>query len=330
MEIIPGIHQLKIPIPNNPLFFINSYLIKADQGCMLIDTGWNTDEAFEALTSQLAEVDVSLSDLKYIAVTHIHPDHYGLVGRLEKHTQASLIVHGIEQSLLNSRYMNYDSLLEEMGLWLKINGVPKEIMPTLQRASLEVQSFVDVAFSDHLVHGGEHFSIGDYDLEVVWTPGHSPGHICFYEHSHKLLFSGDHVLKDTTPNVSMHSQSISNPLVDYLNSLQQVAQLDVDLVLPGHGDVFTDLQNRVKEIEQHHEKRLREMLNTLNGVPKTAFNIAQGTTWYMPWEELPSYSKRMAVTETLAHLELLLARDILTKNMRDGIFWYSGARHVGT
>src|SRR5512133_3438704 len=111
MEVLPNVHQLRIPIPDNPLGFINAYLVKADEGSLLIDTGWNSDEAFEALQGQLAEAGVTFKDLKYIAITHVHPDHYGLVGRVEKHTQAKLILHEAERSLLYSRYVNYDPLL---------------------------------------------------------------------------------------------------------------------------------------------------------------------------------------------------------------------------
>ena len=324
MEVLPNVHQLRIPIPDNPLGFINAYLVKSDEGSLLIDTGWNTDEAFEALEQQLAEARVTFKDLKYIAITHVHPDHYGLVGRVEKHTQAKLILHEAERSLLYSRYVNYDPLLNDMDQWLEINGVPARDRPRMKMASMEILGLVEVAMPDQIVHGGEHLVIGNYDLEIIWTPGHSPGHICLYDRARKVLFSGDHVLEKTTPNVSMNSQSVSNPLVNYINSLNQVAKLPVDLILPAHGKPFDHFQDRVKEIEHHHEARLKEMLGLFNNrKQKTAYEIATGTTWFLPWEKLPAFSKRMAVTETLSHLELLLARGALSKTMQDGIVWYA-------
>jgi len=323
MEVHPRVHQFKIPIAQNPLGFVNSYLVKTDEGCLLVDTGWNTDEAFEALTQQLAEVGVTYGDLKYIFITHIHPDHYGLVGRLEKYTSAGLVIHEVERSLLDSRYVNYEALLESTDRWLEINGVPSSTRPVLKRASLDMLGLVEVALPDRVVRGGEHLVLGDFDLEVVWTPGHSPGHVCLFDHRWKILFSGDHVLPRITPNVGMNSQTISNPLVDYLNSLEQIAELKVSLVLPGHGEPFADLSGRLGEIREHHEGRLRELLAICAGEPKTAYEIAKDATWYVRWEQLPSYSKRMAVTETLSHLELLLARRSLVKTIRKGVFWYS-------
>lgn len=325
MEVLPNIYQFKIPIPQNPLGFVNSYLVKTAEGCLLIDTGWNTDEAFEALTRQLSEVDVALDDLKYIVITHIHPDHYGLVGRLAKHTQAKLVIHAIERSLLDSRYVNYESLLEEMNSWLEINGVPTSVRPGLQLASMGMLGLVEVAMPDQVVHGGEHLILGDLDLEVIWTPGHSPGHISLYDRARRVLFSGDHILPKITPNVSMNSQTISNPLVDYLNALDEIAKLPVDMVMPGHGAPFGDLPARLEAIQQHHENRLVELLTICHGGEKTAYEIAVAATWYVPWEELPLFSRRMAVTETLSHLELLLARRSLHKALRNGIVWYSVA-----
>ncbi len=328
MEVLPNIYQLRIPIPDNPLGFINSYLVKTAEGSLLIDTGWNTDQAFEALENQLGEAGVAFKDLKYIAITHIHPDHYGLVGRLEKHTQARLVIHEIERSLLDSRYVKTDGLLGEMDQWLEINGVPEKDRSTLNMASMEMLGLVAVAMPDQAVRGGEHITLGELDLEIIWTPGHSPGHICFYDRARKVLFSGDHVLQNTTPNVSMNSQSISNPLVNYLNSLHQIEHLAVDTVMPGHGKPFNQFSQRLAEIRQHHEDRLKEMLAMFNSEPKTAYTVAIATKWYLPWEQLPPFSKRMAVTETLSHLELLLARGRLSKTMQNGVVWYMADEHV--
>ncbi|MBI2863893.1 MAG: MBL fold metallo-hydrolase [Chloroflexi bacterium] len=282
MEIIPGIHQLKVPIPDNPLGYLNSYLVKAEDGCLLIDTGWNTDEAFGSLARQLGDEGVSFGDLKYIAITHVHPDHYGLVGRLKQHTKAQLVIHEIERSFLESRYVHYDSLLDEMDQWLRINGVPEADRPQLQRASMMVLGLVWVATPDYPVRGGEHLRVGDFDFEIIWTPGHSPGHICFYERAHRVLVSGDHILPTITPNISMHRQSMGNPLPDYLDSLRAVAALPVDVVLPAHEHVFHDLPERVQEIHEHHAERKRHIVKAIGAESKTATRLrrtSRGRQW---------------------------------------------------
>ncbi len=328
MEVRPGVYRLRVPIPNNPLGFINAYLFKTTDGCLLVDAGWNTPEAFDALAAQLAEAGVGFGDLRYIVITHAHPDHYGLVGRLVEHTQAKLVIHEIEKSFLEARYLDAGPLLDEMDHWLRINGVPAEPLPEMSHGSMAVLGLVAVAMPDQVVHGGEHLRLGDLDFEILWTPGHSGGHICLYEARRRLLVSGDHVLPDTTPNVSMHVQSRGNPLADYLAALDRVARLPVDLVLPAHGEPFPGLQSRVAAIKAHHEHRKAEMLAALAGGPQTAYQVASVISWStggVPWDRLPAFLRRMAVTETLAHLELFFAQGCLSKGLEDGVVYYARA-----
>jgi glyoxylase-like metal-dependent hydrolase (beta-lactamase superfamily II) len=328
MEVAPGINLLKVPIPGNSLGFINAYLVKSGNESMLIDTGWNTDESFNSLTSQLNEIGVSYENLKYIAITHTHPDHYGLVGRLEKFTNAKLVIHELERSLLTSRYTHTEHILDDMQLWLEINGVPDAARPLLQNASMAMLGLVAVALPDIIVRGGEHLKVGDYDFEILWTPGHSPGHICFYERNQQVLFSGDFILPRITPNISMHAKTIGNPLVDYLSSLHQVMKLPAKLILPSHGDPFEDLPKRAREIMEHHEKRMQDILKVFSGKPETAYQIASEIPWSKKgtqWDDLTPLDKRMAITETLAHLELMTARGSLIKDLINGLVWYEAA-----
>jgi len=327
MEVLPNIHQFAIPIPINPLGTVNAYLLTSPEGCILIDVGWNAPESFDSMMRHLAEAGASLADLKYIVITHIHPDHYGLIGRVHEHTDARLVMHEIERSLLDSRYVHYEQLLESMDEWLRINGVPDDNRQKLAMGSLEVLGLVSVALPDLPVRGGEHLVLGDFDLEVIWTPGHSPGHICLWDAKRRVLFSGDHILEKITPNVSMHTQTHGNPLVDYRSSLQQIAKLPVKMVLPGHGDPFGRCAERIVEMRHHHERRLNELRALCVGKPKTAYEVAAGATWYRDWSGLPPFTKRAAVTETLSHLELLLARKQVVKTMRRGMFWYLAVNH---
>lgn len=328
-EVVAGIYQLKVPIPDNPLGYLNSYLVKGEGGCLLVDTGWNTDEAFGALARQLDEAEVSFNDLKYIAITHVHPDHYGLVGRLRRHTKAELVIHQIERTFLESRYVHFDRLIDEMDQWLRINGVPEADRGKLTRASLSVLGLVSVSMPDLPVRGGEHLKVGDFDFEIIWTPGHSRGHICLYDRQHRVLCSGDHVLPVITPNVSMHTQSMGNPLVDYLDALRALEELPIDVVLPAHENVFYDLPKRAEEIRAHHAERKQHILASIGGQAKTAYQIAATIPWEtmgVAWADLPALHKRNAVTETLAHLESMRAEGLLAKTLKDGVVWYAAAK----
>ncbi len=322
MKVTENIYQMRIPISDNPLQFINSYLIKSDEGSILVDTGWNTEEAFNSLRTQMESYGVSFSDLKYIFMTHIHPDHYGLVGRIEKFTDAKLIIHELDKAILNARYIQTDNLVDEMTEWLKINGVPEAEQTSFSHASLKMLGYVAVALPDIVLSGGEKINLGDNTFEVIWSPGHSPGHICFFEENKKLLIAGDHILEKISPNISMNNPTTNNPLVDYMKSLEEMKNLDVEFVLPGHGKVFSNYRERMDQLLLHHENRLLEMLTYFEKGPATAYQIAFDTKWYLPWEELPMFSKRVAVTETLAHLELLVTRGSLEKKNQTGIIFY--------
>ena len=130
-EIMPGIHQLKLPMtmPGSTLGHVNNYLIQGDNGYLLVDTTVNTDEALDSLLKQLAEIGTDIKDISQILVTHIHPDHYGMAGRIKQLSGANLTIHEIEKGFIESRYINMDKLLEQTAHWLNINGAPPMILP---------------------------------------------------------------------------------------------------------------------------------------------------------------------------------------------------------
>lgn len=330
MEIVPGIHQLKlpVPVPSAQLADVNAYLIEGEKGCILVDTGWNTRQTFAALEEQLREIGVGFEDISQIIITHFHPDHYGLAGKLKELSRAKIALHQIERDFIRSRYISMDSLLAETADLLHLHGVPQEELPRLQKASLEVVKYVSPISPEITLHGGERIPLGSFNFEVVWTPGHSPGHVCLYEPKQKVLLSGDHLLPTIFPNVGLHPQSGENPLGDYLHSLQVVEQLEVDLVLPAHEHVFTGLKQRIKELYRHHEDRKAAIINVLREGAKTAYEVSFKIPWIingvtMSFEELPALDKRLAVMSALAHLEPLCAEGQAERSSGDGTVVYS-------
>ena len=328
-EVIPGIYQLQLPLPfpNILMGYVNTYLIQGDNEYLLIDTGWNTEEAFDSLKKQLDEIGVGFRDISQIIVTHIHPDHYGQAGKLKQLSQAKVALHAVEKNSIDLRYINMKELLQQMEQWLHTNGVATDELPALQTASVALAKFVSPALPDITLHGGETLSTELFSFKVLWTPGHSPGHICLYEPSQKILISGDNVLPNITPNIGLHPQSSSNPLGDYLNSLSALKQLDVNLVLPGHENPFNTLKPRIEELIQHHRQRNSEILATINAEPKTGYQIATEIVW-MPdiggisWQDLAPLDKRLALLETLAHLESMRVDRKVDKFFRNNTIYH--------
>ncbi len=310
MEIVPGIHRIVLPLPGFALQRINVYLVRADDGWLLVDCGWNAPEPVRVLNEALRELNIAFQDIRRIVVTHIHPDHFGMVGKLTEQCGCSYSISEIEADLIETRYIDMERLLDTVGDYLRQNGVPEEEVSPLKRASLPVHRFVVPAMPGVRLKGGEAIEAGKFHFQVLRTPGHSPGHICLYDPASKVLIAGDQVLYRQTPNVSLHAQQRGNPLNDFLGSLRMLDRLEVSLVLPGHDEISRDLHGRVRELLEHHDRRNEEILRILDTEAKTAYDIAPRISWVTSiasWQKLPSLDKRFAVLETLAHLEYLTA-----------------------
>jgi len=323
-EISPGVYWLKMPDPLDGPGYVNVYLVRGREGFLLVDAGWNTPESFDELSRGLREIGAEVKDISQIVCTHIHPDHYGMAGHIKKLSGATLAMHHIEAGFIAPRYVSMEELLQETDKMLAANGVPEEQADRLRDATVDLVQLVVPTPPDITLHDGETISTGLFNFHVVWTPGHSSGHICLHEQEKKLLFSGDHILPKITPNIGVHPQSIENPLGRYLKSLKETRRLNVELTLPGHDEPFTKLVPRIDQILRHHEERNREMMALLGAGPRTAFQIALETRWgtWTKWPELPAFHQRMAIFETLAHLEMMAANHLLDRLPRDGVNYY--------
>jgi len=329
-ELKPGIYHLELPLPNAYLSFSNAYLIKGDGDYLLFDTGWSTDEVLDSLEKQLAETGITLADISQVIASHIHPDHYGLAGKIKELSQAQTALHYLDAESIWARYVEMADLLDEVKSMLSRHGVPDYVVPPLQAASLGMARFVVPIQPDIKLRGDETISIGSFNFQVIWTPGHSVGHICLYEPEQKIIMTGDHILPTISPHIGLHPQSSPNPLGDYLNSVNKLKELEVNLVLPGHGAPFRDLPKRIRELNQHHEQRKLEIMNTIKTEPKTAYQISAGLTWIpqnpqVTWDSLDPLNKRAGVMETLAHLEDMLYEGRVKKSRQNSLIYYQPA-----
>jgi glyoxylase-like metal-dependent hydrolase (beta-lactamase superfamily II) len=326
-ELLPGVWRLPLPLRDSPLGHVNTYLVRSDEGYMLVDCGWDTADTLRALEGHLRALDIRMPDVRHLVVTHIHPDHYGLAGRLREISSADLSFHRLERLYIESRYVDADELLAEMREWLRLNGTPDRDLDRLNRASVSMMERVQIAFPDRTLDGGEEITCGRFAFRVIWTPGHSAGHICLHDGRNKVLLSGDHVLPHITPSVGLHVRAMGNPLADYLDSLKLIRRLEAELVLPGHGEPFNGLPERADQLIAHHKRRLAEILELLSarpGLASSGYEIASHMRWsrQRTWDDLSEFERRMAVTEALAHLEVLHDRGELEKRYEEGEIRY--------
>ncbi|MFC1945976.1 MBL fold metallo-hydrolase [Chloroflexota bacterium] len=320
-EVARGVYQLSVQSPDGRLFRINSYLLQGTQGYVLIDTCWNTEINLENLIAALKTLGSKLTDIAKIVITHVHADHFGMAGKIKQLSpQTRIYTQRKEAEFIESRYIRFDELQHKMAVLLQGHGVPESESNILGTASMPILQYVAVNMPDHVFDGGEVITNGFFNLEVVLTPGHSPGHICLYEPEKQLLFSGDHVLPSITPNIPFHVQSGSNPLKDYFKALRKVEILPVSQVLPAHGKVFTNLKERIAEITESHHQRLEEILEIIGNEKYMAFDIAAKVKWNIgdqSWDKLPPNHRRAAVLETLAHLNYLEKGGKICKKTKD-------------
>jgi len=153
------------------------------------------------------------------------------------------------------------------------------------------------------VADGELLDLPGWSVRAVWTPGHTQGHLCLHDSDNRLLFSGDHVLPRITPGVGVHPAEETDALGDFLASLDKVAALDVDLVLPGHENRFTGLRERTGALTAHHADRLEEVESVVRTAPGlSCWEVTQRIGWSRPLERFGPPMVRAAVAETMSHL----------------------------
>lgn len=304
-QVKPGIWSLPIPIPGNPLHYVVVYALEGDAGLVLLDAGWDAPESFAALQRGLSIIGGGFEDVAGVVVTHIHPDHYGLAGRIREQSGAWIGLHPADAAMIYDRYEDPRPLLERQEAWLRGAGSPEHEIVDMRDGSLEVLTYVRVARPDVLIEGGDRPDVPGWELVAVHTPGHTPGHLCFHELRSETLFTGDHVLPRITPNVAFHAQSSVNPLGDFLRSLEALRGFGDVVAYPAHEWRFDGLQQRIDELIGHHAERLDAIEQVVRGGAETVWDVASQMSWSRGWDRVHGFMRRAALGETWAHMILL-------------------------
>jgi glyoxylase-like metal-dependent hydrolase (beta-lactamase superfamily II) len=309
-QIRDGLWSIPVPMPGNPLRYVLVYALALADGLAVIDAGWNCEKSWDALVSGINATGHAVSDVRYIAVTHLHPDHFGLAPRLRKASGAALAMHRNDAVAIrhhDAAHAAEHALLSDKQL--ADLGTPQSVrdagIPDLER-------FGSGETADILLVDGQSIDLGGWDLQVVWTPGHTPGHVCFLDVQHGLFFSGDHVLPRISPNISSLPGQNTNPLDLYIKSLQSTADLPEVEVLPAHEFRFRGLPRRARSLLAHHETRLNEIADVVAGHPElSSWEISNRISWSRPLDRMPVDMLMMAVLETHSHLQILEGRRLV-------------------
>lgn len=308
-----GIIKLRLPLPFR-LDHINCYAVKGRGGWSIIDTGLNYKGSRQAWDTLLARHGIEPGEIKEIFVTHYHPDHYGGAGWLQQLSGAPVYMSATEarlaQMIWSSEPGNSGAVAD---LFLE-NGVPEQLVQDIMAGTVQMVSRVLPHPQVTMLAGGEEVELGGYRYRVIVTPGHSDGHICIFSAANGILFSGDHLLPKITSNISLWPHSHPDPLANFMHSLDEIKSLNAHLVLPSHGEPFTNMRQRVAELEEHHRQRLEIMLRAVGRDGATVYQVSRQVFG----EGLSLHEVRFAITETLAHLVHLEKRGRLRVNRHNG------------
>lgn len=315
--MLPGIFSAALPLPFG-LDSINVYLVQLTEGYLLVDCGIDTDACFESLWLAVAERGVAWHDIRQILLTHVHPDHMGLAPRLLKLTGAKLLLHAHDAEYLNV-LAEAEQYREWAGSVLRRSGVPADLISKIDSGAHEIHKNFQRLEPDVVLRGGEKIPSAYGEIEILWTPGHSPGHVCLYGRERRMLLSGDQMLELISPHIGWHPER--DPLAEYLNSLRELARLEIDLVLPSHGAPFSGHRAWIQRTIEHHELRCQRILSLLKARPHTASALVN-QLWDRP---LAPFHYRFAVFEVLAHLEFLERQEQVSRRELDGVESWSPA-----
>lgn len=319
IDIAPGVRWLRMPLPFR-LDHINLWLLEDGDGWTIVDTGIGTEDCRTIWQRVFAEA-LDGKPIHRIILTHFHSDHTGLAGWIAERFGAEIWMTDGEwqrtQLFHNARPADWIDVVDG---FFTIAGCSDEIVAaTRKRWSSIGDRVVPLPERARRIAEGDVIRIGDFDWRVLIGRGHAPEHASLYCAETDTLIAGDQVLPKISPNVSVYpGNPEENPLADFLDSIAtfRAALPDSATVLPSHKVPFTGLHRRLDELSHHHDDRLAAAWDCCVE-PRTAMDVTRSL--FRP--DLDSLQTSLAVSEALAHLNLLVSRgEVERDRRRDGVF----------
>jgi glyoxylase-like metal-dependent hydrolase (beta-lactamase superfamily II) len=316
-----GIHRLAVPTPFR-VGRINAYLIE-DSPLTLIDSGPNSAKALDELEQALATLGHSVEDIELLIVSHQHIDHFGLAGILARRSGAEVAALDALAPYL-SHYGDQadadDSFAE--GMMLR-HGIPPEVVAALRAVSAGFRAWGSAVEVTRPLADGSELHLRDRTLKILHRPGHSPSDTVFHDQSRSILLAADHLIKHISSNPLLARPLGAEPdytgprpqaLLTYMASLEQTREMELSLVLPGHGPPIVDHVALIDERMRLHRRRAEKIRRLIESQPRTAHEIAHEL-----WGNVAVTQAYLTLSEVLGHVDLLLAGDSIAERESDGV-----------
>lgn len=311
----PGVHRIPLPMPTDGLVAVNVYAVEDGDRLVLVDGGWAVPEARASLDEALATLDADVRAVSRILVTHVHRDHYTLAVQLRREVGTHVGLGAGERPALRALTEGWRGSLRAQRSILYDAGADALVVE-LERLGGAGAPPDDYEAPDEWLEAGR-IELSDRVLEVVPTPGHTQGHVVFRDAAGGLLFAGDHVLPHITPSIGFEPVPMVSPLRDFLTSLAAIRRLPDTTLLPAHGGPAPSVHARIDELVTHHDARLEEMRAAVARLgAATAAEVAAAVSWTRrrrSFAGLDLFNRMLAVTETVAHLTVLVETGVLER-----------------
>lgn len=293
----------------------------------------DTDEAFDVLLEGIVKAGGSAKAIKRIILTHAHADHIGLLSRIVNMSKADVFIHQLDaHKMIDSGEGGAAYLMARYKMFFLESGVSEELtQKTLAHVSARLEKYFIPFGEVKALSGGETLSFDEFDLQVLHTPGHSPGSICLFIKNEGSLFSGDTLLGKISSNpVFEVNPSGENPryrsLETYKKTLSFLGGLPIKTVLPGHGKPFEHHSQRIYELLKHHEERGEQIVKVIkdyNSGCGTLRGISRFMIMQKMFGDLIDWNIFLGLSEITGHLEVLEMEGKVISDCRDGQILYT-------
>ncbi|WP_054636975.1 MBL fold metallo-hydrolase [Thalassobacillus sp. C254] len=314
-KIEGGGYRVGIPVPF-PMKYVYCYLFPKEDHYILIDAGFNYPKARDTWEEVFQYLSIDPKLIQEIYITHFHPDHSGLAGWMQEKTGARVYMHDLDCQMFqrvwgkgSQQAISVQSMIESHGVPLMLS---KEIEEHMEKMKTNVLPLPEI----EPLPQNPYFAGREWD--IIHTPGHSDGLVCFYDSVEEILLSSDFILDPITPNISVWPGARQHPLHDYIASLKKIMEVPVKVAYTAHGEVLYHVKERAEALIYHHEKRLEKIKEL--AANKTAYEIASDLFQH---RELNPHQWRFAMAETIAHLNHLEKERKLEKHNIGKLIFYN-------
>ncbi|ETI66666.1 MBL fold metallo-hydrolase [Neobacillus vireti] len=312
-----GIAKITLPTPF-PVGDVNAYLIKGER-LTLVDAGVKTEESWNALTEQLAELDLSPNDIEQVVLTHHHPDHAGMLDFFPD----SLEVYGHP---LNERWIHpTEAFFREQEAFFNEQfrefGLPSEYFPFLSKLRNTLKYSCNRSLTGHLVEGMPPLGLSEW--QIIETPGHAQSQIALFREKDGILIGGDLILAHISPNPLLEppapgEQERPKPQLQHNDSMKKLLSYPIQLVYTGHGKEVFRLKELIELRLLHQHERAMKVNNWLKEEQLTVFEICKRL--------FPSVYQReplLTISETVAQLDYLASIGEISSKDSQPVLYYA-------